>query len=80
MGKDEEDVEHLKVNRGNGQEIDRNHAGKVIAQESFPVLGWRAMGTRDHIVGDGSLRDGNTELEQLAVNSGSTRNVRKIAH
>jgi hypothetical protein len=74
MGKDEEDVEHLKVNGGNGQEIDRNHAGKVITQESFPVVGRGATAARDHIVGDGSLRDGDTELEQLAVNSGSPHN------
>ena len=72
MGKDEEDVEHIKVNGGNGQEIDRNHAGKVIAQESLPVVGRATTGAWDHIIGDGSLRDGNTELEQLAVNSGRT--------
>ena len=70
MGKDEENLEHLKVDGRNGKEIDPNHAPKVIAQEGFPVLGRRAMGARDPIVGDGSLRDSNTEFEQLAVNSG----------
>jgi hypothetical protein len=44
----------------------------VIAKESFPVMGRATTGTWEHIVGDGSLRKGDTKLEQLAVNSGST--------
>ena len=32
------------------------------------------MSTLGHILGDGSLRDGNTELEQLTVNPGSPHN------
>ena len=56
----------------NGEEVDRNHAAAVIAKESFPVVGRTASSMRNHIVGDGSLREGDAELEQLAVNSGST--------
>jgi hypothetical protein len=72
MGKDNEGAEHLEGEGGNGKEVDRNHAAEVIAKERFPVLGRGATRTRDHGVGDGSLREGDTELEQLAVNPGST--------
>jgi hypothetical protein len=72
MGKDQEDIEHLKVEGGNGEGIDRNHAAAMIAKERFPVVGRGATGAWGHIVGDGLLRYGDAELEQLAVNSGST--------
>ena len=72
MRKDQEDVEHLKVDGGDGEEIDGNHVGKVVAKESFPVVGRATAAAWDHIVGDGSLRYGDAELEQLAVNSWST--------
>ena len=38
MGKDNENVEHLEGEGGNGEEVDRNHAAEVIAEECFPVL------------------------------------------
>jgi hypothetical protein len=72
MRKNQDDLEHLKVEGGNGQEIDRNHAAAVMAKESFPVVGRATTGAWDHIVGDGSWREGDPELDQLAVNSGST--------
>lgn len=56
MGQDNEDVKHFKVDGRNGEEIDRNHAGGVIAKECFPILGRGTAGARGHIVGDGSLR------------------------
>jgi hypothetical protein len=61
----------LPTEGGNGEEVDRNHAAEVIAKERFPVLGRGATRTRDHVFGDGSLREGDPELEQLAVNPGS---------
>jgi hypothetical protein len=52
----------------------------VIAKERFPVLGRGPTRTRDHVVGDGSLREGDAELEQLAVNPGSAPQRIGVVH
>ena len=72
MGKHKEHVEHLKGHAGNGEEVDRNHAAEVIAKEGLPVVGRAGTTARDHVSGDGSLSNGDTELEQLAVDPRST--------
>ena len=63
----------------NGEEVDRNHAAAVIAKGSFPVAERGATSTRYHILGDSSLRDNDTELEQLALNPGSNVSIRSPA-
>jgi hypothetical protein len=39
MRQNDMNVEHLKGESGNGEEVDRYHAGEMMAQESLPVLG-----------------------------------------
>ena len=68
---DDENVEYPKGEGGNGEEVDRNHAAEVIAKEGLPVLGRRATSAMGHVFRDGSLSEGDPELEQLAVNPGS---------
>jgi hypothetical protein len=71
VGKDDEDVKNLEGEGGYGKEIHRYHLSEVIPQESSPFL---VRGTRrptDHVLGDGSLRESDAQLEQLAVNPGS---------
>ena len=72
MGKHNEHVEHLKGHAGNGEEVDRNHAAEVIVKECLPVVGRAGTTARDHVFGDGSLSEGDTEREQLAVDPRST--------
>ena len=39
MRQDNKNVEHLKGEGGDGEEVDRNHAAEAIAKENLPVLG-----------------------------------------
>jgi len=77
---DDENVEYPKGDGGNGEEVDRTHAAEVIAKEGLPVLGRRAASARDHVVGDGSLSEADPELEQLAMNPGSTPQRIGVTH
>ena len=54
----------------NGEGVDLNPAAAVIANGSFPVVERWATSTRDQILCDSSLRDSDTELEQLALKTG----------
>ena len=71
MGQNDEDVEDLKGEGRDGQEIDGDRTVEVIAKECLPV--WRSgeSRTRAHVFGDGSLGDIEAELEQFAVDSRS---------
>ena len=80
MGQDDKDVEDVKAKGGHGEEVDRDHAAEVIVQESLPVLGRGPAGTLDHVFGDGPLGNGQTQLEQFPVNSGSTPERIGAAH
>jgi hypothetical protein len=80
MGKHNEHVEHLKGHAGNGEEVDRNHTAEVIAKECLTVVGRAGTTARDHVFGDGSLSQVDTELEQLAVDPRSTLQGIGIVH
>jgi len=77
---DDESVEDVEGDGGNGEEVDRHHAAEVIAEECLPVLGRGATSPRDHVSGDRSLSNGDTELEQLAVNPGRAPQRIRVAH
>jgi hypothetical protein len=51
-----------------GKEVDAGGAVHVVLQEGAPGLRWRLVPVR-HVLGDRGLGDGDTELEQLAVDS-----------
>ena len=55
MRQDNKDVEEVKVESGDNEEVDRHHAAEVIAEESLPVLGRGLAGSPDHVLGDGAL-------------------------
>ena len=80
MRKHNEGIEHVKGDGGNAEEVNRNHASEVIAKERLPVVGRGAPSSRDHIVGDGSLSQGDTKLEQLAMNPGSAPQRIRLVH
>ena len=68
MEKDDEDEEDSTRERRYGEEIHRAQRRDVIREERAPCLRRRA--TRPpHKPGDGSLRDLNTQLAQLAVDA-----------
>ena len=55
MGQNDEDVEDLKGEGGDGQKIDRDHAVDLITKEGLPVGRSGATRARDHVFGDGAL-------------------------
>src|ERR1035441_99804 len=58
MRQDNKDVEEVKVEGGDDEEVDRHHAAEVIAEESLPVLGRGSADSWDHVFGDGALGNG----------------------
>ncbi len=80
MRQNDENVEHLKGESRDGQEIDLNHAVDVIANECFPVGRSWTTGTRAHVFGDGSLGDLWAKLEQFAVDPGSAPQRIGVVH
>jgi hypothetical protein len=71
MRQDNKDVQEVKVEGGDDQEVDRHHAAEVIAEESRPVLGWGPADMRDHVLGDGALGNGQAKLKEFTVDAGS---------
>lgn len=72
MREDNKHVEYLEGERGDGEEVDRNHTAKVIAKEGFAVLGRGPPGTWDHVFGDSALGNDQAQFEEFPVDSGST--------
>jgi len=70
IGQDNRDVEEVKVEGGDDEEVDRHHAGEVIAEESNPVLGRGPADSWDHVFGDGALGNGLAKLQQFTVDAG----------
>src|SRR5664280_1948959 len=71
MRQDNQDVEEVKVEGRDDEEVDRHHAGEVIAEESLPVLGRGLAASRDHVLGDGALGNGQAKLKEFTVDAGS---------
>ncbi len=67
VGQDKEDIEEAKVDGGDGEEIHGRHLSQVVAQKRGPGLRRRTTGARDHVLGDGALREGEAQRGQLAV-------------
>src|SRR5215510_2856332 len=61
--KNEQNLEPDRVYR---EEVDGNELGHMIGEERSPRLGWR-LGRADHVFGNRSLRDLNSECEQFTV-------------
>jgi hypothetical protein len=68
VAEDHEAVEDAEGGRRDGKEVDAGGAVHVVLQEGAPGLRWRLVPVR-HVLGDRGLGDGDTELEQLAVDS-----------
>jgi hypothetical protein len=58
MRQDNKDVQEVKVEGGDDEEVDRYHAAEVIAEESLPVLGWGPADSWAHVFSDGALGNG----------------------
>jgi CubicO group peptidase (beta-lactamase class C family) len=71
MRQDNKDVQEVKVEGGDDEEVDRHHAAEVIVEENRPVLGWGPADTRDHVLGDGALGNGQAKLKEFTVDAGS---------
>lgn len=56
-----------EVHGGDREAIHGHHLAQVVAQERGPGLGRGTTGARDHVLGDGTLRDADAQFEQLAV-------------
>jgi hypothetical protein len=70
MTDNEEAVEHAECNRWNREEIHRGNRFAMIVQKREPSLGWFRISWRPaDPAGDGSLRDIETQHEQLAVDA-----------
>src|ERR1035441_7238134 len=71
MRQDNKDVQEVKVEGGDDEEVDRHHAAEVIAEESLPVLGRGPADSWDHVFGDGALGNGQSKLKEFTVDAGS---------
>ena len=71
MRQDYKDVQEVKVEGGDDEEVDRYHAAEVIAEKSLPVLGRGLAASRDHVLGDGALGNGQAKLKEFTVDAGS---------
>ena len=68
MGKYQEDVENMKADRRNREEVDGNELRDVVLKERTPSLRGRLANTH-HIFGHAGLANVDTEFEQLAMNA-----------
>src|SRR2546422_9322588 len=71
VSKHHEDEEDPQARGGNGEEIDGDDVPDVIGQERAPRLRRRGAAFREQ-AGDGALSDGDSELEEFAMDSWST--------
>ena len=60
-------VQHLESDRSHRKEVDRHHSLDVIFKEGPPRRGWWFV-IADHVLAHARFADGNTKLEQFAVN------------
>src|SRR5258705_7434637 len=65
---DDEDIEQIKANGRDNEQVHGGDVRCVVTQEGAPSLGRRAT-SLDHILRDAGLTDLEAELEQLAMNA-----------
>src|SRR5262249_17595464 len=71
--------EDFKANRVDGEEVERGELRYVVIEERSPGLrGWFRIA--NHVFGNGSLRDLDTQLHELAVNPRCAPNRILTAH
>ena len=79
VSQDEKDVENAERNRPNREEVDRNDFFAVIFEERAPGLrGW--LWTPAHVLGDGRLRELDSEFEDFSMNPRSSPKRIGFAH
>src|SRR5215831_16126517 len=79
MGEHNEDKQNFKPHGVHGEEVDRSQLRYVIAEERSPRLRWW-LRMADHIFGNRSLRDLNSEFEQFTVDPRRTPKRVLTAH
>jgi hypothetical protein len=79
MGEDDKDEQDFKPNRVDGEEIDGSQLRYLIVEECFPRLRWWFR-IANHVFGNGSLRDLNSQLHELAVDPRCAPNRILTAH
>jgi len=79
MGENDKDEEDFKPNRVDGEEIDRSELTYMIVQERFsPLRRWFRIA--NHVFGNGSLGNLNTQFHVLAVDARCAPNRILTAH
>ena len=79
MSENDKDEQDFKLNRVDGEEVDGSELRDVIVEERLPGLRrWFRMA--NHIFGDGSLRNVNSQLHKLAMNPRCAPNRILTAH
>jgi hypothetical protein len=68
MSEDEKHEEHAQAHGGHGEEVDRHQVVDVVGEERPPRLGGRRAPLREQ-PGDRALRDHDSQLQELAMNS-----------
>ena len=71
VAEDDHGVEQAKRRGRNNEHVDGHGVAHVVAQEAAPGRGGD-FGSPWHVSSDGRLADHDAELEQFAVDSGST--------
>src|SRR5262245_57396848 len=79
MRENDKDEQNFKPHCVDGEEVDRSQLRYVIAEERSPRLRWW-LPMPDHVFGNRSLRDLNSELEQFAVDPRRTPKTVLTAH
>jgi hypothetical protein len=79
MGEHNEDKQNFKPHGVHGEEVDRSQLRYVIVEERSPRLRWW-LRMADHIFGNRSLRDLNSEFEQFTVDPRRTPKRVLTAH
>jgi hypothetical protein len=67
----DENEEYAQACRGNREEIEGDEISDMIGEERPPRLGWRCAPLRQQ-PGNGTLREGDAELEELGMDAWCT--------
>ena len=71
VAKDDEDEQNSEGCGRRGEKVERHQVLCMIIEKAPPSMGrWRAMA--NHILGDGSLGNGDAQLRQFAMHAGGT--------
>jgi hypothetical protein len=76
---DDEDIEQIKANGRNNEQVHGGDVRCVVTQEGAPSLGGRP-GSLDHVLRDAGLSDLKAEFEQLAMDAGRALDQESVMH